>query len=230
MKRTIILAVLSIAPFLGNAQNRIGLEMGAGVPMMTQNASSVNMNVAVNASAYYLRKVARHVYVGARLYYEQYGIDYSNTTTDLAGGVLGTQVSHKSNYIFAGPMIDAGVGRYREYLHFYMSAAMGVLVGGSQSERNYYATDQNPQLAYDYTKDTHLSINNPIFRIGMGIKQHFPVSRMWQITLNEGYSFMPFGDLSSPDGVNDKSLHPGYVSFQVGVMRKFKDFQITQPE
>jgi hypothetical protein len=223
MKRFILSALLLAGTGAAFAQNRVGLELGAGMPLIIQNVNSVNTDIVFSANTYYLRKISHHWYLGGRAFFEQYSFQYNSTTSDGAGGVYGTGLVHKSSYLNFGPMIDFGVGRHREYLHFYASASVGFNLNAAQQEHRYYVASQNPGLEYDTHTDTHLSVNTAEFRFGMGIKQHFPIAKMWQITFNEGYSFMPFGELSQPDGVNQKNLHPGYLTFQIGLMHKFRD-------
>ena len=222
MKRIIFTTLLIAGSLCSFAQNRVGLELGAGMPLITQNVNSVNTDIVFSANTYYLRKVARHWYVGGRAFFEQYSFNFTNTTADGTGGVQGTEVMHKSSYFNVGPMLDLGVGRHREYLHFYVSASVGFNLNAYQRVHTYDES-ANPLVAYSDYNDTHLRVNTAEFRFGMGIKQHLPVGKMWQLTFNEGYSFMPFGELSQPDGVNQKNLHPGYITFQFGVMHKFRD-------
>lgn len=228
MKRNILTAVLVFLTACSYAQNRVGLEVGAGMPLFQSGSNtsttrpSVNTDIVFTADAYYLRRVTHHVYLGAVAAFEQYAFNYNVTKSDGLGGTLGTNVHHKSSYLQIGPMIDFGIGRYREYLHAYVNARLGFLVASDQVTRSYY-DNNDPSLRYDNTVNTDFQVNGAMFRIGCGLKQHLPVSKMWQITFHEGYSFMPFGSMSQITSTGGVNLHPGYLTLQVGVMHKFYD-------
>ena len=232
MKRNIFTIIFILSAVSTFAQNRIGIELGAGKPTFAYGSYSsvdlpaINTDILFTANAYYLRKVARHLYVGAKASFEQYGFDFEKTQSDGAGGTSGTNVLHKSAYLHFGPMVDAGIGRHREYLHVYAFSTLGFLTTGYQFTRDYYRA-QNPVLDYDNTSSSGFKQNSLIVRVGFGLKQQFPLAKMWYFTINEGFSFMPFGDLTQPDAAGGSNLHPGYLTLQMGFMHKFRDHRAS---
>jgi hypothetical protein len=62
------------------------------------------------------------------------------------------------------------------------------------------------------------TVSGFLLRPCAGLKQHFPLNHYWHITLNE-YVGVLANDLTH---VGTKgAVHPGYIMFQMGVMRKF---------
>ncbi len=234
MKCKLLTILLLISATCTFAQNRIGIELGAGKPTFAYGTySSVklpiyNTNIVFTGNAYYMRKIAHHWYLGGDVKFEQYSFDYGNSTSDGNSGTYGTNVIHKSSYINVGPVIDLGVGRTREYLHAYINAGVGFLLTGDQETRNYHETFNQPTVGYDNTEQTAYKINSFIFRIGCGLKQQFPLTNKWFATINESYSFMPFGDISQPTATGGANIHPGYLSLQFGIMHKFHDAHFAQ--
>ena len=226
MKCKLLTLILLICASCALAQNRIGLELGAARPLFIDGSNTTvqsNVRYVFTGEAYYLRKIARHWYLGAKTSFEQYSFEYEHTKSDGFSGNYGTDVVHKSSYLHFGPMIDLGVGKYREYLHVYVFSTLGFLLVGDQTTEDFYHILSNPNLAYDTTRNTHYRINSLALRIGIGFKQQFPLTKTWQATINEAFSFMPAGDLSQPDATGGVNLHPGYITLQFGVMHKFKD-------
>lgn len=214
--------ILLIALFLGLstysfAQNRIGLEFGASGCTFSGRSdnqligSTQSVNIKPNVAMYYLRKVDRHVYLGARLGLEANSFFYSKTDVEKI------QIDHNSSYFMVAPMIDFGLGRY-QYMHIYISLDMGFLTSGHQITNEFVnGTADVPFNSYNSSS----TISNFIFRPGFGLKQHFPISRMWHITMNEGFRIMAT-DLTHLGATNgSESIHPGYFTVQMGVMRKF---------
>ena len=224
MKCKLLTVLLLICASCAFAQNRIGLELGAARPLFIDGSSNIQTNVryVFTGEAYYLRRVAHHWYLGCKSSFEQYSFEYEKIKSDGTGGNYGTNVIHKSNYLHFAPMIDLGVGRFREYLHAYVFTSLGFLLVGDQTTREYHHTFTTGD-AYDSTRNSHYRINSLALRIGFGFKQHFPLTKTWQATINEGFSFMPAGDLSQPDATGGANLHPGYITLQFGIMHKFKD-------
>ena len=222
---SISLLLLSTATF---AQNRIGLDLGVGVPSFSNggNAQSglpnYTTNVVFTGEAYYLRKVARHIYIGGKAAFEEYSFDYNKAISDGQGGSIGTDVNHKSSYLHIGPMIDVGIGKRREYLHGFLFATVGLLMNGVQTTNDYHIQGA-PLATTNNFYESDYKVNSAIVRIGFGLKQQLPLSKTWYFNFTEGYSFMPFGDLSQTNATGGADLHPGYFTFMVGVMHKFKD-------
>ncbi len=227
MKSFILTSLLSLAVCCTFAQNRIGVELGAGRPVFATGSYSsatvpgydVDINLA--GTAYYTRKFARHWYWGVKSSFEQYSFAFSRKENDGIGGTIGTNVKHKSSYLHFGPMIDLGVGKHREYLHFYSSATVGFLLTGFQETEDYH--DNNNVMSSYHLGRTDAMINAVVFRFSFGLRQQFPITKTWAATINEGYSAMPFGDVSNPTATGGNNLHPGYITLQFGMMHKFKD-------
>jgi len=223
MKNKLLLILLFVGSFEAIGQNRIGLELGSGQPQFSQPGNiAFSKDFVLTGNAYYMRKIIKHFYWGLRGGFEQYSFSYGNTTTDGHGGTYGTRVIHKSAYLNIGPIFDMGIGRFYEYLHMYTYANLGINIQGDQLTHSYYET-YNLVGSYDHSTQTDDKINGAIFRIGMGLREQFPLTKKWHLTINECFSFMPFGDLTTPQVVGGGSIHPGYLSLQFGVMHKFKD-------
>lgn len=235
MKGKILTLLLLVCAGSSFAQNRIGLELGAGRPMFgntgSTNAGNINYNVRYTFTGdfYYMRRVAHHWYLGANAGFEQYSFEMDQKHSDNAGGILGNNVVHKSSYVHIAPTLDLGVGRFREYLHAYVYASVGFRVSADQTSRDYHSvSNPSPIPYYDSTYSSWFKVNNVVFRIGVGLKQHFPLTKRWQATINEGFSFMPAGDLSQPNVTGGVNLHPGYLTLTFGVMHKFKDHHLRE--
>ena len=228
MKSFIFTTLLLTAATFSFAQNRIGVELGAGRPVFANGSYSsatvpgydVDINLA--GTAYYTRKVARHWYVGLKSSFEQYSFSFSRKENDGTSGTIGTNVKHKSSYLHFGPMADFGVGKHREYLHLYAAATVGFLLTGFQETQDYHDTYNLPD-AYNRTYRSDAMINSVVFRFSFGFREQFPITKTWFATINEGYSAMPFGDVSQPNATGGNNLHPGYITLQFGMMHKFKD-------
>lgn len=231
MKCKILTLLLLVCASYSHAQNRMGLELGAGRPTFSSGANSsvatpeYDVRYVFTGNFYYLRRVAHHWYLGGKAGFEQFSFGYERKHPDPTNsGIIGTNVIHKSSYLQFAPMIDLGVGRFREYLHAYVFASVGFKVAADQTTREYHTvSSNNPMPAYDSTYASGYGVNPVIFRIGFGLKQHFPLTKTWQATINEGFSFMPTGDLSQPNVTSGAALHPGYLTLQFGIMHKFKD-------
>ena len=216
MKHIIIIALFLGLSTYSFAQNRIGIEFGASGATFSGRSdnqlvgSTQSVNIKPNVGIYYFRKIDRHVYLGAKLCLDAYSFFYSKTED------IKTQIDHNSSYFTIAPTVDFGLGRY-QYIHLYVSLAMGFLTNGHE------VTSQYINGASDVPYNTYISstnISNFIFRPGMGLKQHFPISKMWHITMNESFSVLAT-DLTHLGTNTNASVHPGYFNLQMGVMRKF---------
>ncbi|MBC7555179.1 MAG: hypothetical protein H7257_14515 [Taibaiella sp.] len=229
MKCKLLTSLLLLCGAFTYAQNRIGLELGAGRPVFATgtysevNVPTYNPEIVLAGNANYLRKVNRHWYYGGLVAFEQYAFDFGRFRSDNRGGTYGTNVIHKSSYLNVGPMADVGIGRHRQYLHIYTYATLGFLLTGFQLTSDYHETNAYPNERYYNSARTDFKINSLVFRFGAGLKQQFPITRTWQAIINESYSFMPFGDVSQPTATGGSNLHPGYITLQFGMMHKFKD-------
>lgn len=198
------------------AQNRIGLEFGTSFPTFSGRSdnqsvgATQSVDIKPSAGAYYLRKLDRHVYLGAELGLNANSFFYSKTNG------IKTQITHSSYYFTVAPMVDFGLGRH-QYMHIFVELNMGFLTNANQTTTEY--ADVNATVPYA-SYNSMSSVSTFIFRPGFGLKQHFPLSRMWHVTFKEGFGF-PATDLTHLGTTNDEAIHPGYITLQMGVMRKF---------
>ncbi len=211
------------------SQNRFGFDFGTGVTSFTNKTSSQSFttdtkNYAVfTGQLTYLRKISRHIYLGAKVGFEQYNFNFKKTQSDGYGGTMGTDMSQTSNYLQIGPLADVGIGRHREYLHVFMAATGGFLLSGDQTTTDYDLNWVNPNLSRTTSAPTDSNLAGATFRIQMGLKQQLPVSKTWGAVFTEAFSFMPFGTLSDNKATGNYDIHPGYFTFMVGFTHKFKD-------
>lgn len=214
MKYFIIVALLLSGATFSFAQNRIGIETGITAPIFTagtandafayRHSSLMKPTISMN----YLRKIDRHVYVGAALGLEAYDFYYSKTED------YKVDIHHNSSYFTITPLVDFGLGR-QQIMHLYVSAAMGFQTSIDETTGIYTpGSYQTP----DHSYNSSTTVSGFIFRPGIGLKQHFPINKFWHITLNEGYSLL-VTDLTHVADIG--SVHPAYLMFQLGVMRKF---------
>ena len=173
----------------------------------------------------YLRKVAPHIFVGAKMYNEGYSFrfDRVNLTNlfNLFGGsdsTYATQIRFKATYVFVGPIIDVGIGRH-QYLHFYIMPAAGFMVQGSQTLRIYQLVGST--TLNDATWNTTNSIKHEVFRFNAGMVQPIRLSNNWHITINESIGSVT--SLSDEKGTNGVPLKPNYYSLQIGLMRRYSN-------
>ena len=225
MKPTILIILIYFFSDHASCQNR--LELDAGIGRATFSPSLINQpgydhystsDNKFTTGISYLRKVGGHVYLGAKIYWEQYSFVYEkdNISSDDAGS---DHVDHKSSYLFFAPTIDVGIGR-RQRCHTYVSTALGNMVSGYQKTNVAYYGIGGPHFDSTYTSSS--SITHLIFRLNFGLVQHIRLDKLWHITISEGFSFM-FSNLTVVDNVADlATIHPGYLSLQVGLMRKLK--------
>ncbi len=213
--------ILLIALFLGLstysfAQNRIGLEFGASGCTFSGRSdnqtigSTQSVIIKPNVALSYMRKLDRHVYLGVKLGLEANSFFYSKTNGTKV------QIDHNSSYFTVAPTVDFGLGRY-QYMHIFIAMNMGFLTNGNQTTSEYInAAAPAPYTTYNSAS----TISSFIFRPGFGLKQHFPISKMWHVTMSEAFYYMAT-DLTHLGNTNDEAIHPGYFSLQMGIMRKF---------
>lgn len=228
MKKFILGALLLGVSTFSFAQNRIGIEFGTSFPTFSGRSdnqsvgSTQSVSIKPSVGAYYLRKIDRHVYLGAEFGLGAYSFFYSQT------GDIKTQITHNSTYFSVAPMVDFGLGRH-QYIHLYIDLNMGFQTNANQTTSEYYsASDPVPYTTYNSVSN----VAQFIFRPGFGLKQHFPLSKMWHVTFKEGFNF-PANDLTHLRTATNENIHPGYVTLQMGVMRKFhrpKHAQAREPK
>ncbi len=214
MKYFIIVALLLSGATFSFAQNRIGIETGVTAPVFTVGNSNDAFGyrhsslIKPTVSMSYLRKIDRHVYIGGALGLEAYDFYYSKTAD------YKVDIHHNSSYFTITPLLDFGLGRH-QYMHIYISTALGFLTSVNESTGVYDAgTYTTPASTYN----SSTLVSGFIFRPGFGLKQHFPISKFWHITLSEGYSLLAT-DLTHVGSIGP--VHPAYLMFKMGVMRKF---------
>ncbi len=214
MKYFIIVALLLSGATFSFAQNRIGIETGVTAPIFTVGTSSDAFGYRHSAvikptiSMDYLRKIDRHVYLGAALGLEAYDFYYSKTQD------YKVDIHHTSSYFTITPLLDFGLGRH-QYMHIYVSTAMGFVTNTNEVTGIYTPGSYNTP---DHSYDSSPLVSGFIFRPGFGLKQHFPINKFWHITLSEGYSVL-VTDLTHVANIG--AVHPAYLMFKMGVMRKF---------
>ena len=215
MKQFILAALFSGLSVCSFAQNRIGLEFGVSAPTFAVNSDNQNIGymhsstikpiVGIN----YLRKIDRHVYIGAK-----FGLEASSFFFSKTSDTNKVQITHNSTYFTFAPTVDFGLGRY-QYMHIYIGLACGFLTSANEMTQQF--TDGAATIHYASYNSVN-NVNKFIFRPTIGFKQHFPLGKKWHFTLNEGFSFA-VTDLTL---IGDQgAIHPGAVTLQMGVMRKF---------
>ena len=215
MKKIVFIALILGCTTFAHSQNRIGLEfgltntsfsLGGGNP---DNTYKHNSDFEPTVSMNYLRKIDRHVYIGFILGLQAHSFYFSNTVLDNR-----VDVYHKSTYFMMSPVLDLGLGR-QQLMHINISLGLGFLTNGNETTNEY--TNGNwttPSNSYNSVSNISGFIMRPTF----GLKQHVPLSKFWHFTLNEGFGFL-VTDLTHAGNLN--TIHPGFVSLQMGVMRKF---------
>jgi len=214
MKRIILVAVIMVCAACALAQNRFGIECGISSPTFSVGASNGsvtyrhNVDIKPMIGIDYMRKVDRHVYLGARLGLEAYSFYFSKTDS------IKQVIDHQSSYVTLAPTIDFGLGKH-QYWHIYVGLSLGFLTNAHET---YYAegTGNQPQPLPQPTKIDNVS--SFIFRPGIGLKQHVPLNHYWHITFSEGYGVL-LTDLTHLG--KSEAIHPGYLTLQMGFMRKF---------
>lgn len=213
MKRFLLAALLLAGTTLSFAQTRIGIEVGISAPTLSNGTGNPDNTYKHTSdprpaiTAYYQRKIDKHIYIGARVGLEGHSIYFSNTDTVRA------DIKHKSTYLNIMPNIDFGLGRH-QYIHIYTGIGLGFLTNGNQTTYIYDISNPVAKNTYNSTSD----ISSFILRPAIGLRQHFPLTKNWHLTLNESFA-LTVSDLTQVSTLN--SLRPGYLTFQMGVMRKF---------
>jgi hypothetical protein len=220
MKKIFIITLLIACSVGAFAQNKIGLEFGASSTIFIRSAdhpeytyrNESNMNPT--AHLWYHRKIDKHVYLGAALGVENYSFYYSK-----AVDTSRTDIMHRSTFITLTPTLDFGLGRHQRW-HIFIGMDMGfrnhVQQTTSTFANQYQAT---PDMDTSTTQD----VSKFIFRFNLGLRQQYPISKDWYITLSECLSATPTALTAAPAPINN--LYPGYFMIQMGIMHKFRSFQ-----
>ena len=217
--KQILLAILMLGGVTaGFAQSRIGLEMGMSNTIFIDNSIHGDYtylhssNTSPLLTAYYQYKASKHTYVGFSLGVQHMSFLYGQKISDTQQNVI----VHKSTYFSFAPHVDFGLGRH-QYVHLYLNADMGFLLAGQQTTSNdiYKSIQIGSDQAAGATADDN--INHFILRLGGGLREHIPISKLWHITFSESLLYMT-NNLTYNGNMG--GVHPGMIMFQMGVMRK----------
>jgi hypothetical protein len=100
----------------------------------------------------------------------------------------------------------------------YFTGGVGFLLNGYQKTHETF----EPGYFQRYSDTTFISsgdIDHVVSRMGFGLIEHIRLNKLWHITINEGFTFM-LTDLTIIKNITE--VRPGYLSLQVGLMRKLK--------
>ncbi len=192
------------------AQNRIGIDIGAGFPTFRLFSSDPAIRADHSSASgfapgiYFLRKVDKHIYAGLRTTFEQ----YSTTVDHSPNHSVHTHIDFKADYLHFGPLLDVGVGHKPQFFHVFLFANVGFLMKGEQIVNN---------------ENTSSGINKIAVKLGFGLRQQLPLSKTWYVSVSEAFGFTPFNELTNPKFTGNYSLNPGYLTLQLGIMHKIKD-------
>lgn len=214
MRKLAFIAFSVLMAHCAQAQNRFGVEIGATTNFWTMGGENKTYAHSSDAkpmvSLNYLRKLDRHVYLGAKLSLESYAFYYSVTDNTKN---LRADVNHNSSYLFVAPMVDIGLG-HSQLIHLYFSLPLGFNTSADESSKIF---DQGSNTAYNFINTTS-NVNKFVMRPTIGLKQHIPLMKNWHFTLNEGIGFMAT-DLTTASKITN--VNPSYLTIQMGLMRKF---------
>lgn len=222
MKRILLALLLSISAFEGYTQknNIVGVFAGGGI------ASTNNYDVALSGGLDIAKGLNLRSFVGVELFYQQFSLLYDNeiNSNRHATGSEGEIIMHKSAYAFVAPKFRFCLGR-RQNNHFYMSAGIGMNMGGYDSLRRF-STISTPSgmVRYDSTIDKSKNISSMVLRIGVGATQYLYMGRHWRFSFTEDFGFLP-GSLTKTSNFEDVTrtaysvgkLNPSYVSIRIGI-------------
>ena len=207
---------------LAHAQNRIGVDMGAGwcylkngeyTPGVYKFATDPDITLGVH----YQRRMNRNIYIGARLMFQQYTFSYTYDKID-SNQRNGGEIANKSSYIFLAPTVDVGIDN-RQVVHVFLSYAYGMLYNGTQKNHTY--TYYNGGNFADNSFRTDGEISKTITRFDLGFSEHIRISPDWYATVTESYCMLndAITQLDNPL-VPGLTLKPGYFCITVGFAYK----------
>jgi hypothetical protein len=218
LHRIFIAALLLLFAAQAQAQNRIGVDMGAGWCYLkngvyTPGHYKFATDADITLGVHYQRRMNKNIYIGGRVMFQQYTFSYTYDVVDSAirnGG----EIANKSSYLFVAPTVDYGFGD-RQIVHVFLSYAYGMLIKGSQNNHTYtYNYNGN---FYDNSYRTDGEISKTITRFDLGMSQHIPISPDWYATVTESYCMLQdaITQLDNPltPGL---TLKPGYFCITVG--------------
>ena len=194
------------------AQGIYGAQAGLGMTPGYKGRNTMAME------AYYLHKMAYHLYAGGSLFYQRYSVENPISTAGTAsyGDVIA--IRQKSSYVFVSPKVDWAIN-YRSYFHFFATAGVGIRMGGRQWTDTHQPLWTTP-LSGPYGADTvavNTTYNLPgvITRYGFGIAERIPTRRFFSILLSQEVGFMS-GLSKGP-----YPIQTPYFAFQVGITHKY---------
>ncbi len=208
----LVALLLGIAAAPVAAQGIYGVQAGLGTTPTYKGRNTVAME------AYYLHKMAYHLYAGGSLFYQRYSIENPISTAGTAsyGDVIA--IRQKSSYVFVSPKVDWAIN-YRSYFHLFATAGVGIRMGGRQWTDTHQPLWTTP-LGGPYGADTvavNTTYNLPgiITRYGFGIAERIPTRRFFSILLSQEVGFMS-GLSKGP-----YPIQTPYFAFQVGITHKY---------
>jgi len=222
MKPILLALLLSFSAAGGYAQKNtiFGVFAGGGV------ATTNNYDVALSGGIDYAKGLNLRSFVGVEIFYQQFSLLYDNeiNSNKHATGSEGEIIMHKTAYAFIAPKFRFCLGR-RQNNHFYMSAGLGMNMGGYDSLRRFQTiSTPSGMVRTDTTLDKSKNINSMVLRVGVGATQHLSMGRHWRFTFTEDFGFLP-GSLTKTSNFEDVTrsaysvgkLNPTYVSIRLGI-------------
>lgn len=221
LKFTGIFLLLFLAGF-AEAQNRIGMDMGAGWCYLkngeyTPGHYKFATDPDITLGVHYQRRMSKNIYIGARVMFQQYTFSYTYDIADSAQR-NGGEIAHKSSFLFLAPTLDIGIDN-RQIVHVFASYGYGMLLKGTQNNHTYTYYSGSPH--YDNGFRTDGEISKTVSRIDFGMCEHIPISPDWYATVTESYGMLqtPVTKLDNPvkPGL---TLNPGYFCVTIGIAYK----------
>jgi hypothetical protein len=150
-------------------------------------ATTNNYDVALSGGIDYAKGLNLRSFVGVEIFYQQFSLLYDNEINSQkhATGSEGEIIMHKTAYAFIAPKFRFCLGR-RQNNHFYMSAGLGMNMGGYDSLRRFQTiSTPSGMVRIDTTLDKSKNINSMLLRVGVGATQHLSMGRHWRFTFTE---------------------------------------------
>jgi hypothetical protein len=220
MKIYILGTLFTIISLPSFSQSMLSGELGVGnttfkgIPSNTFPIVSTSSHITGRFDFSYLKRdpIHKHLYLGVRIFDEQYSFQYDQVSGGHGGfGGYSQIIDHNSTFAFIAPVVEFGMGRLQIW-HVGLFAAGGLRIYARQSTEE--ATYPSGYITYSSAGDVHQFI----FRPGITFSQHFPIHKQWDITIAEGDSIM-IGDLTRYSG---EGVHPGSIYLTAGISRVFK--------
>ena len=223
MKKVLLFSLFISGSIGSQAQNRISFELGEGWASLKHGLySGINYKSAsdpeLSFGFSYLRRMNRNIYLGTRLYFQQYAFSYTVFQTDSVKLTAG-EIDNKSSYFFVAPTVDIGIDR-RQILHGYLSVGYGSYIHGTQKNHTYVYTSGGPFNDNSFRTDNE--INKSVTSVNIGLIEHIRLDDYWHLTFNESYTISQGSVTSLDNPINGTlSVNPHYFNMQIGIMYKF---------